>query len=597
MNIPVAILTSAALIGLLADLMLKQNFQSNTLVGFGIPLITTVLSLATCLLACASRIPNRRKGLGFLIPAVVFSLAFILRDSPTLLFIDLGVIVSGLAFASYSLMGTPLSKGGLTQFAAALISIAITPVFNTIELLVREINWKETMSEATAKTVTSVVSGLVIATPLVGIFTGLFLAADPAFAAIAQKTFSVNLTDVSTNLIIFSLFTWLSAGFLHGLSIFKFNGGIPALEEGDDLSSAMLSNTALRRDDKELVAAGITEDRIEETFGYNDRLELVAVSRDRAAGDFTVPSPLPGSASNPYTSSGGLRFMAPQAMAVPQFKLGITETATVLGSVNLLFAGFVAVQLQYLFGGASLINITPGLSFADYVHKGFFELNLVVALVLPMLLVADSMLIRNTKIGEYVFRALAGTQIALVLVILASALQRMNLYQAEFGQSELRLYVTVFMSWLGTVCAIFAATVLTGRRERFAFTSYLSGIAIMLGINLANPDALIQTTNVALAKLRPQDVGLVLNQAPKNFDAAYATSLSSDGIQPLLDGLSELPQDKQKIVASHLLAQRRDDELKLVKTPRDWRTFNFSQKQAARAISKRINQLTALVNQ
>jgi hypothetical protein len=88
MNIPLAILASAATIGLLADLMLKENFHTNTMVGFGVPALTIALSLATCLFACASKLRTRRHGLGFLIPAVVFSLAFLLRDSPTLLLID-----------------------------------------------------------------------------------------------------------------------------------------------------------------------------------------------------------------------------------------------------------------------------------------------------------------------------------------------------------------------------------------------------------------------------------------------------------------------------------------------------------------------------
>lgn len=592
MNIPVAILTSAAVIGLLADLMLKPNFEANTLVGFGIPLITTAIAMATGLLACASRIPTRRKGLGFLIPAVVFSLAFILRDSPTLLFIDLGVIISGLAFASYSLMGTPLSTGGLTQYAAALVAMVLTPVFNTIELLVREINWNDTMSESTAKALRGVLSGLVIATPLVGIFTGLFLAADPAFAAITQKTFHFDLGEIASNLVIFSAFTWLSAGFLHGLSIFKFNGGIPALEEGDDLSSALLTNNALFREDR----IGLERDNEEETQLAAAPAMVTTASRGNGTsyGDSISINDNNGRSN---ISSAGLFITHAEPLKLPKLTLGITETATALGSVNVLFAGFVAVQLQYLFGGASLIGITPGLSYADYVHKGFFELNLVVALVLPMLLVADSMLIRKTKIGDYVFKALAGTQIALVLVILASALQRMNLYQAEFGQSELRLYVTVFMSWLGTVCAIFAATVLTGKRQKFAFASYLSGIAILLGVNLANPDALIQSTNVALAKLRPRDVGLVLNEAPKNFDAAYATSLSSDGIQPLLDGLRELPAEKQKIVATNLLTKKAEEEQLQLLNQRDWRTFNLSQRLARKAINNHINELSALSKQ
>lgn len=648
MNIPLAILASAATIGLLADLMLKENFHTNTMVGFGVPAVTIALALATCLFACASKLRTRRHGLGFLIPAVVFSLAFLLRDSPTLLLIDFAVIVSALAFASYSLMGTPLAKGGLLHYASALVSIAITPTFNTIELLVREINWREMMSETSAKHLTAVLKGLAIATPLVGIFLGLFTAADPAFAAIAQKSINIDLGDLSVNMIIFSIFTWLSAGFLHGLSIFRCDGYTinPVLfdEHRDQNEHRELSGNRDQTEQrgqteqrelrgrqgqkdigvfgstgalKTLVAAGApargpvlrdgfeyegeyaqkseqnheTEPEYEyEHEGALDKIrfsQLSIAERNAQAARMSASIHKSNYSTNIDTSNSRFSLEVPEKQ--PRFALGLTELATVLGSVNVLFATFVAVQLRYLFGGASLIEITPGLSYAEYVHKGFFELNTVVALVLPMLLMADSMLIRKSKMGLYTFRLLAGTQIALVLVILGSALMRMGLYQTEFGQSELRLYVTVFMGWLGTVCAIFAATLLSGKRQRFAFASYLSGVAILLGINLANPDALIQTSNMALSKLRPQDIGLVLNSAPKPLDTAYALSLSSDGIPPIIDAIEELPKADAKILAKALLQKHAEKKS-------DWRLFNLSRKLANNAIKAHKNQLTVLAN-
>ncbi len=650
MNIPLAILASAATIGLLADLMLKENFHTNTMVGFGVPALTIALALATCLFACASKLRTRRHGLGFLIPAVVFSLAFLLRDSPTLLLIDFAVIVSALAFASYSLMGTPLAKGGLLHYASALVSIAITPTFNTIELLVREINWREMMSETSAKHLTAVLKGLAIATPLVGIFLGLFTAADPAFAAIAQKSINIDLGDLSVNMIIFSIFTWLSAGFLHGLSIFRCDGYTinPALfdehrelnehrelsenrgqtEQRDQTEHRELGGRQGQKDIgvfgstgalKTLVAAGAPargpvlrdgfeyehetepEHEPEHEYEHEGALDKIRFSQlsiaERNAQAARMSASIHNAKSN-YSTNTNLgtnidtsnsRFSLEVPEKKPMLALGLTELATVLGSVNVLFVTFVAVQLRYLFGGASLIEITPGLSYAEYVHKGFFELNTVVALVLPMLLMADSMLIRKSKMGLYTFRLLAGTQIALVLVILGSALMRMGLYQTEFGQSELRLYVTVFMGWLGTVCAIFAATVLSGKRQRFAFASYLSGVAILLGINLANPDALIQTSNMALSKLRPQDIGLVLNSAPKPLDTAYALSLSSDGIPPMIDAIEELPKADAKILAKALLQKHAEKKS-------DWRLFNLSRKLANNAIKAHKNQLTVLAN-
>jgi len=76
---------------------------------------------------------------------------------------------------------------------------------------------------------------------------------------------------------------------------------------------------------------------------------------------------------------------------------------------------------------------------------------------------------KDNPVQLRLFRWLAGLQVILLFVIMASALQRMRLYQNEFGLTELRLYTTAFMGWLAVVFAWFMVTVLPGRRERFAF--------------------------------------------------------------------------------------------------------------------------------
>ena len=60
--------------------------------------------------------------------------------------------------------------------------------------------------------------------------------------------------------------------------------------------------------------------------------------------------------------------------------LGFTESTIVLGSVIVLFVAFVAIQLQYFFGGQANINI-EGYTFSEYARKGFGELVAVAFLV------------------------------------------------------------------------------------------------------------------------------------------------------------------------------------------------------------------------
>ena len=126
----------------------------------------------------------------------------------------------------------------------------------------------------------------------------------------------------------------------------------------------------------------------------------------------------------------------------PKRTLGGTELTVVLALLDLLFLAFVLVQLRYLFGGQSLVETRTSLTYAEYARHGFFELVAVAALVLPLLLLADWMRRRDRGRQDVLFRVLAGALIVLLFVVMASALQRMRLYQREYGLTELRVYVT-----------------------------------------------------------------------------------------------------------------------------------------------------------
>jgi Domain of unknown function (DUF4173) len=242
------------------------------------------------------------------------------------------------------------------------------------------------------------------------------------------------------------------------------------------------------------------------------------------------------------------------------FTLGGTEVAVVLGLLNLLFLVFVIVQVRYLFGGRSVVDEQTSLTYAEYARHGFFELVTVAALVLPLLLLADWLLRRERPRDELVFRILAGALLLLLGVVMVSALQRMRLYQREYGLTELRLYTTAFMVWLAVVFAWVAATVLRSRRDLFAVGALVSGFAAIFALNALNPDALIARTNLE----RP------------NLDVPYLTRLSDDATPALVDALPSLDPELRAQLESEL-ASRRDAD-------RDWRTWNWSRSRAQAAL-------------
>ena len=241
--------------------------------------------------------------------------------------------------------------------------------------------------------------------------------------------------------------------------------------------------------------------------------------------------------------------------------LSMIEIGTVLGAMNVLFFLFVLVQFRYFFGGEALLA-SAGLTYAEYARRGFFELVLVAALVLPVLLAAHWLLEKQNPVHERYFRALAGALTAMVFIIMSSAIYRLWLYQSQYGLTELRLYAGAFVAWLAIVFVWFLATVYRGKRERFVFGALTAGFLIAAALHGINPDALIARINVA----RFHENG--------RFDIDYAVSLSADAVPVLIQALPELPEAMQAEMAASILWR--------YGTPSttDWRAWNWGRARA-----------------
>jgi hypothetical protein len=274
-----------------------------------------------------------------------------------------------------------------------------------------------------------------------------------------------------------------------------------------------------------------------------------------------------------WVSAGLLRdLVAPRDLPRParaRPSIGIVEIGTVLALVDLLFLAFVVVQFRYLFGGRALVESRTDLTYAQYARHGFFELVVVAALVLPLLLLADWTLRRERRRDHAVFAGLAVTLVLLLFAVVASALERLRLYEQAYGLTELRVYAIGFVAWLGVVLMWFCATVLRGHRRRFAVGGLVAGFAAVAAMNVLNPDALIARTNVT----RP------------HVDVGYLANLSDDATPTLLRVLPSLPPPQRRQLAAALLARTSSG---------DWRSWNLDRSRAAAAIERNRARLKRL---
>lgn len=151
---------------------------------------------------------------------------------------------------------------------------------------------------------------------------------------------------------------------------------------------------------------------------------------------------------------------------------------------------------------------------------------------------------------------LLGVLCALTLVVLASALRRMNLYEDAYGLTRIRISVYAVVLWLG---AIFAAVMLAGLLRRGAWLPRaVVGLSVagLLAFNVANPDARIARSAVE----RYERTG--------EIDSYYLSTLSTDA----LPALQELPADARGCTAARIAARAERGP---------WSSFNLSRRRVA----------------
>ena len=250
------------------------------------------------------------------------------------------------------------------------------------------------------------------------------------------------------------------------------------------------------------------------------------------------------------------------------FRLGSAEAVTVLVVLDLLFLGFVVLQGAYLFGGRDTLEAS-GLTYAEYARRGFFEL-LAVAILVGGLVLAAERFVRDRS-RAYVLAAIG--LVVLTIVVLASALLRLRLYQGAYGWTELRFYVLAAIIWLA-LGALMAVVTLATDRSRWL----LHGIVVLafgfgLAFNLIGPVRLVTEQNIQRA-LEPE---LVAPGGETGLDIYYLVSLGDDALPLLAEHFCDLPiTDAAAVHALEARTQQLADD----EDGKAWQAWNLSREQA-----------------
>jgi hypothetical protein len=151
---------------------------------------------------------------------------------------------------------------------------------------------------------------------------------------------------------------------------------------------------------------------------------------------------------------------------------------------------------------------------------------------------------RDARSGRR-FAVLSCVVCGLTLLIVAVAVRRLALYSDAYGLTMLRLYCTIFAGWIGVVLVLLTAWLAGLRADRawFPAAAAACGLAVLLGLNVANPEALVARTNLQ-------------RDASVETDTRYLTSeLSDDAVPTIAELLPTLDADARRDVLGRLCGE------------------------------------------
>ena len=197
-----------------------------------------------------------------------------------------------------------------------------------------------------------------------------------------------------------------------------------------------------------------------------------------------------------------------------------------------VFAALLIAQATVAFGGHDYLQRTTGLTYAEYVHQGFGQLTVATALTLLVIWAAGRKAPRASSADRLWLRVALGVLCVETLVVVASALYRMHVYQEAYGFTRLRLLVDVFEGWLGLLVLAVAAAGVTLKAAWLPRFALVSGAVGLLGPGARSTPTRGSPSATSTATPRPA-----------RSTGATSSGLSDDAVPVLAD----LPADQRAL--------------------------------------------------
>jgi len=181
--------------------------------------------------------------------------------------------------------------------------------------------------------------------------------------------------------------------------------------------------------------------------------------------------------------------------------------------------------------------------------------------------------------------------VGLLIVMLIAAFQRLVLYEAAYGFSQLRTYTHVFMIWLGLLLVAVVVLEVLRRERSIGLAMILTALGFIISLNILNVDAFIVRQNIQREIRSSTDQAFA--QGRTDLDAQYFVGLSDDAIPPLVSAFhsKSVPASVKEKVGAALtckLYERGQNEREI-----PWQGFHFSRWNADAAFKQVDKELAA----
>jgi hypothetical protein len=459
-------------------------------VAIGVNLVVVAVLTVVAAAALAPRVAGRRfdRADAWLpIAAIALAAGPSIRSDDTLVFLDAVAAATLLGASVAAFAGMAVTRRSILAIVAIGTAVLLWLGIGILRLTEVARRPGEGPRRSLPAPARGIARGLALAVPVLLLFGILFASADAIFASFTQHLvdWRLDLGELPLRIGVAFLVAWAVAGLLS-------------------------------------VASGIAEIRIPD---------------DGRQPSFATDAP------PPMQSLGAMVATPAPAVASRATRLGVVEALTILVAVDALFAVFVGLQLAYLFGGLDTMA-AGGITYANYARRGFFELVAVTGLAGCLVVGLNTLVVERTRAFVGAALVLAG----LAAVVLVSAADRLALYQAAYGWTELRFYVAATIAWLGIGIAAAVALIARDRMRWLAHAMALAALAVLVAMTAIGPQRYVANANVA----RLLDPSLVPADGRQGLDLEYAMTLGHDADPALVAALPALSGSDREVLARDL---------------------------------------------